>query len=55
VGRREYGQERNMGVNELFGTQYPQAADVGVFSVHMVCEDDDLQNIGMYRFAGTGD
>ena len=37
----------------LFRTQYPQAADVGVFSVHMVCEDDDLKNVGMHSFTGT--
>jgi len=36
AGRREPG------VDGLFGTQYPQAADVGVFPIHVVCEDDDL-------------
>jgi len=44
-----------MDVNELFRTQYPQATDVGVFSIHMVCEDNDLKNICMDSFAGAGD
>jgi hypothetical protein len=48
TGRRERD------VSALLGTQYPQATDVGVFSIHMVCEDDDLENVGMYGFAGTG-
>ena len=48
TGRREFG------VDGLFRAQYPQAADVGVFSVHVVCEDDDLKNVGMHSFAGAG-
>ena len=48
TGRREQGAE------VLFRAQYPQPADVGVFSVHVVCEDDDLKNVGMYSFAGAG-
>jgi len=44
-----------MDVNELFGTQYTQATDVSVFSIHMVCENDDLKNICMDSFAGAGD
>jgi len=48
TGRRE------LGADKLFRTQYPQAADVGVFSVHVVCEDDDLKDVGMHSFAGAG-
>jgi len=45
---------RELGVDGLFRTQYPQAADVDVFPIHVVCEDDDLQNVGVYSFAGAG-
>ena len=37
----------------LFRTQYPQAADVGIFSIHVVREDDDLKNVGVYSFTGA--
>lgn len=42
-------------VHELFGAQYPQAADVGVLPVHVVREDDDLKNIGVNSFTGVDD
>ena len=44
---------RGLGVDGLFRTQYPQAADVGIFSIHVVREDDDLKNVGVYSFAGA--
>lgn len=55
VGRRMRTSGRESGVDELLGTQYPQPANMGVFPIHMVCEDDDLKNIGMDRFARAGD
>lgn len=47
--------KRESNVNVLLGTQYPQAADMGVFPVHMICEDDDLKNICMDSFTRAGD
>ena len=47
--------KRERDVNELLGAQYPQAANMGVFSIHMICEDDDLKNIGMDSFTGMDD
>ena len=38
--------------HSLYGTQYPHAADVRVLAVHVVCEDDDLEDVRVYRFAG---
>jgi hypothetical protein len=35
----------------LYGTQYPHATDVRVFTVHVVREDDHLENVRVYRFA----
>lgn len=37
--------------DSLYGTQYPHAADVRVFAVHVVREDDDLEDVRVYRFA----
>jgi hypothetical protein len=36
----------------LCGTQYPHTANVRVFAVHMIGEDDDLKDISVYRFTG---
>ena len=47
--------EIEMGINQLFRTQYPQTADVGIFPVHVICKDDDLEHIGMNSFAGARD
>jgi hypothetical protein len=35
----------------LDGSQYSHATDVGVFAVHVVREDDDLEDVRVYRFA----
>ena len=35
----------------LYGTQYPHAANVRVFAVHVVRKDDDLEDVCVYRFA----
>jgi hypothetical protein len=37
--------------HSLYGTQYPHAANVRVFAVHVVREDDDLEDVRVYRFA----
>ena len=37
--------------DSLYGTQYPHATDVRVFAVHVVREDDDLEDVRVYRFA----
>ena len=37
--------------DSLDGSQYSHATDVRVFTVHVVREDDDLENVRVYRFA----
>lgn len=46
--------KREGGSSELLGAQYPQAADVGVFPIHMICKDDNLENVSVDGFAWVG-
>jgi hypothetical protein len=39
------------GLHSLGGAQYSHAADVRVFTIHVIGEDDDLENVCVYRFA----
>ena len=38
--------------HSLYGTQYPHTANVRVLAVHVVREDDDLEDVRVNRFAG---
>ena len=37
----------------LDGTQHPHATNMRVLAIHMVREDDDLENVRVNRFAAT--
>ena len=47
---RESGTIRG-GWDSLDRSQYSHATDVRVFAVHVVREDDDLEDVRVYRFA----
>ena len=39
------------GAHSLYGTQHPHATNMRILAIHVVREDDDLENVRVDRFA----